>query len=135
MVVARSCRGINEHGQRCRAAPIHASDFCVFHDPEYAETLQEARRAGGQRRRREVTLAGAYSIEALDSIPSLYRLLEIVTFDALSLENSVARGRLILGAIAAGVKLVEVGGQEERIASLEAALGIRVVERDSGRRR
>jgi hypothetical protein len=133
MVATRSCKERNEEGKPCRAPPLHGSDFCVFHDPSFAETLQEARRAGGQRRRREGTLAAGYDVQGLDSMTALYRLLEIITFDALALENSVARGRLMLGVVTAGAKLLEVGDQEERLASVEAALGPRLVK-DTRRR-
>jgi len=50
-----------------------------------------------------------------------------VTFDALALENSVARGRLLLAAVLAGARLLEVGEMEERLVAVEAALGPRIV--------
>jgi len=130
MVVQQSCKARNEQGGACRAPVVHGSDFCVFHDPAFAESLQEARRAGGQRRRREGTLATAFDLYGLDSIGALYRVLEIITFDALSLENNVARGRLLLGVVSAGTKLLEVGEHEERLAALEAALGPRIVKKE-----
>ena len=130
-MLARTCKGKTDSGTPCRAAPIHASDFCVFHDPSFADTLQDARKAGGQRRRREVTLAAAYDLDGLDSIAALYRLLEIITFDAIAMDNSIARGRLLLGVVAAGVKLKEVGDHEDRLQAIEAALGPRLIKRSS----
>ena len=134
MVMARACKGTNEKGQPCRAAPMHGSDFCVFHDPRLAETLQEARRAGGQRRRREGTIAAAYELEGFDAVPSLYRVFEIVMFDALNLENNVARGRLLLAALGMGIKLLEVGDHEERLSAVEAALGPRLASQQPRKR-
>ena len=67
-------------------------------------------------------------------MPALRRLLEIVTFDGLALENSVARGRLLLAAILAGAKLLEVGEHEERLEAIEAALGPRIVKPEPRRR-
>ena len=96
--------------------------FCFWHSPEHAEEAEQARRLGGQRRRREKALEGAYELDGLDSVPSLRRVLEIVTSDALALENSVARGRLLIAVILAGAKLLEVGEHEERLAAIEAAL-------------
>ncbi len=128
-MMTRTCNGKTEGGTPCRAAPIHGSEFCVFHDPSFADTLQDARKAGGQRRRREVTLAAAYDLEGLDTIGALYRLLEIITFDAIAMENSIARGRLLLGVVAAGVKLKEVGDHEDRLQAIEAALGPRLVKK------
>ena len=99
MVTKRTCRGITKGGERCSAWPLHNSDFCFMHDPDHLEEAAEARRIGGQRRKRESTLLGAYEISGVGSVADLMRLLEVVMFDALSLENSVARGRLLLGVI------------------------------------
>jgi hypothetical protein len=84
------------------------------------------------RRKRESTLQGAYEIAGVSTLDDLLRLLEVVTFDALSLDNSVARGRLLLGVIQAGTKLIEVSEHEERLTAIEAALGPRLVKK--GRR-
>ena len=70
-MVSRTRKARNDRGEPCRAAPARESDFCVFHDPEYAEAVQKARRAGGQRRKREVTLATAFDVEGLSSVPDI----------------------------------------------------------------
>src|SRR3990170_2289721 len=95
MVVSRTCKARNDGGEPCRAAPLRESYFCVFHDPEYAETVQEARRVGGQRRKREVTLATAYDFEGLTSVPDIRRLVEVAAFDALGLDNNISRVRAL----------------------------------------
>ena len=59
-------------------------------------------------------------------------MLEIAVLDALGLENSVARSRVLISGVLAGAKLLEVGEMEERMAAVEAALGPRVV---AGKRR
>ncbi len=130
----RTCTFVKENGERCGATPMADVDFCFWHDPEHQQEAAEARRVGGQRRRREKALEGAYELDGLDSVRSLRRVLEIVTFDALALENSVARGRLLLAAILAGAKLLEVGEHEERLAAIEAALGSRFTSVQSKRR-
>ena len=53
-MVSRRCKQRNDKGEQCGAAPLRDGDFCLFHDPAHAETVQEARKAGGQRRKREV---------------------------------------------------------------------------------
>ena len=134
MVVSRTCKARNEKGEACRAAPLRESDFCVFHDPEYAETVQEARRVGGQRRKREVTLATAYDFEGLTSVPDIRRLVEVAAFDALGLDNNISRVRALGYLAQVAVTLLEKGELEERVAAVEAALGPRVVKADSRRR-
>ena len=81
MVGERTCRGIGNKGERCRAQPLRESDFCVFHDPEHADAVSEGRRLGGLRRRREGTLAAAYDFDGLTTVQALRRVLEIATLD------------------------------------------------------
>ena len=135
MVVEKACRGIGNKGERCRASRLPDSDYCVFHDPEHAEAIQEGRRRGGLRRRREGTLAAALNFEGLSTIEELQRLLEIVTMDALSLENSIARNRALVMIVLARARLLETGEQEERLAALEAALGPRFADASARQRR
>ena len=109
------------------------ADFCVFHDPEQQETVLAARSAGGQRRKREATLATAYDFEGLTSVPQIRRLVEVAAFDALSLDNSINRVRALAYLAQVASTLLEKGEQEERLAAIEAALGPRLVK-DNRRR-
>lgn len=59
----------------------------------------------------------------MGSIPNLQRLLEVAAYDALGLENSVARARVLTAIVTVAAKLLEVGELEERITSLEATIG------------
>jgi hypothetical protein len=103
--------------------------LCYWHDPAHAEEAAQARKLGGQRRRRESTLAGAYDVEGLATIPQIRRVVEIATFDALGLDNSVQRGRLLIAAALAAMKLVEVGELEDRLQRIEDVLGPRLEKR------
>jgi hypothetical protein len=101
---------------------MHESAFCFWHSPEHVEEAAKARSLGGQRRRRESTLAGAYEIEALDSVAGIRRVLEIVTFDALGMEAGTARLRVLIAAMQSATKLLETGELEQRVAELETIL-------------
>ncbi len=111
---------------------MHESQFCFWHSPDHAEEAKEARRLGGLRRRREKTIEGAYDIEGLETVPQIRRLLQIATTDALGLETSVARVRVLIALVVAAAKLLEVGELEDRLAAVEAALKPRLVK--AGRR-
>ena len=130
MVSRTKCKGITKGGERCLAPVLTDREFCYFHDPEHEAEAAEARRLGGLRRKRESTLQGAYEITGVGSLDDLLRILEVVTFDALSLDNSIARGRLLLGVVQMGTKLIEVGEHEERLAAIESALGPRLVRKE-----
>ena len=123
MVTLRTCKARKQDGSPCGSPPLQEGDFCYMHDPEHADEAAKARSLGGQRRRRESTLAGAYEIGPLDTVDGIRRVLEIVIFDGLGMEtNSVARGRLLIAGTQALTKLFEVGELADRVEALEAAL-------------
>lgn len=118
-MVGRRCAFALPRGL-CGAIPLRDGPYCFWHAPEKEEEAAEARRLGGLRRRREKTLAGAYEVSGLGSIVEIRRILEIATLDALGLDNSVARVRLLISAALAAAKLLETGELEARLAALEA---------------
>lgn len=128
----RRCEGIVEGGERCRAQPMRDVPFCFWHNPATAQDAAEARRMGGVRRRREGTVVGAYELDGLDDVAGLRRVLDIAVVDALSLENSVPRLRVLTTVVQVGARLLEVGEFEARLDSLETAMRSRLV---SGSRR
>lgn len=131
-MVRRACKAKKADGAPCRAAPLRNGDFCLLHDPEQAETVSEARRLGGQHRRREVLLNAVHDFEGLTSIPDVMRLLEIAVTDCLGVERGLNRAR-VLGYLAQqATKLLQVGEYEERLEALESVLGDRLPAR--GRR-
>jgi hypothetical protein len=106
---------------------MRESDFCVFHDPDHAEVVQEARRAGGQRRKREATLATAYDFQGLTTIPDIQRLVEVAAYDALGLDNSINRVRALGYLAQVAATLHEKGELAEKVRAIEAALGPRAL--------
>lgn len=119
--MARGCIHLLPDGRPCRAWPLRDGDRCFWHSPDREEEAAEARRLGGLRRRRERTVQGAYDFDGLASVATIRRLLEIATVDALGLDNSIARSRVLIAAALAAAKLLELGKIEERLARLEAA--------------
>ena len=118
----RFCAAQKEKGEPCQQAPLRESDFCFWHDPGHAKEAAEARRLGGLRRKREHTIAAAYLLEGLDSVAGLRRLLEIATVDVISVDQPIPRARVLIAAVSAGAKLLEVGDFNERLQKVEAAL-------------
>lgn len=95
MVRTRSCTHEHTDGRPCRAPPLKSGSHCYWHSPEKREELAEARRLGGLRRRKERAVAAAYDVGSLRSPADIQRVLEILLVDALSLDNTPARGRLL----------------------------------------
>ena len=126
MVGTRTCSFRKEKGESCRATPLRDANFCLWHDPDHTEEVAEARRLGGQRRRRERVVSGVFDFEGLGSIPQVRRLVEVAVLDTLGLENSVARNRTLAYLAQTAAKLLETGELEARLCALEAAVGPRV---------
>jgi hypothetical protein len=108
-------------GRACRAGPQRDRPYCFSHDPERVEDAREARRLGGLRRRREGTLSLAYDLRSLDTVEGIRRILEIAVTDGLSLDNGVARVRLLISAASAAGRLLETADLEARLCALEEA--------------
>ncbi len=134
MLNIRYCQGITAGGDRCKAPPRRESQFCIFHDPELADEMAEARKLGGYRRRRESTVSHAYDFDGLGSVAQIRRLLEVAAIDTLQMENSLQRSRTLAYLAQTATRLLEAGEMEERFAAIEAALGARMVRTIEARR-
>lgn len=118
----RGCTFRLADGRLCGATRRHSVPFCFLHDPESAEEAAEARRMGGVRRRRERTIVSAYEITGVLTTDEQVRLLEIAVFDALALDASTQRVRLLLDAVRTAVRVRDSAQLEGRISALEAAV-------------
>jgi hypothetical protein len=123
--MAKKCEFRKKDGERCKANAQAGKNFCVFHDPARAAEGQKARRAGGLRRSRP---AAVLSRETPD-----HPLRNTTEVSALLGEtiNQVRRGALdprvanCMGQLVSVLlRSLEQGPLEERMARLEAALGM-----------
>ena len=117
-LVGRTCTFELPDGQPCRATPLRDEPYCFWHSPDRAEEAAEARRLGGLRRRREKTITMVYELEGLSSVHGIRRVLDIAVADALGLENSVARARILIATAMAATRLLEVEGLNATQAAL-----------------
>lgn len=129
MVGRRHCTATTSDGRHCKAAPMVEGAFCFFHDQARAAEVAEARRLGGLRRRREKTITTIYDLEGLETYKGIRRVLGITLADALGLENSIGRARVLVSIATVAAKLVEPGEHEAMLDSLGASF------RDIGRQR
>ena len=126
MVMAKTCGKRKEDGSACEAHALRDGSFCFWHSPDHSEEAAEARRLGGQRRRRERVVSGVYDFEGLGSVASVRRLVEVAVVDTLGLENSVARNRALAYLAQTATGLLEKGELEERLAAIEALMAPRL---------
>ena len=133
MVISRTCKADNKDGASCGAAPLQDGDFCYMHSPEHAEEAAEARRHGGLRKRRERTLQVVYDVEGMETVPQLRRVLQIAVLEALGLENSPARVRVLLSSVMIGAKLLETGELADQLAAIKGVLEARLPARKARR--
>ncbi len=126
MLTGPTCSATRDDGEPCNARPLRDGSLCFMHSPDHVEEAADARRLGGQRRRRERVISDVYDFEGLATVSQIRRLVEVAAVDALGLENSVARART-LGALAqTATKLLEAGELENRLRLLEQALESRL---------
>lgn len=120
----RLCAHLLSNGQHCGSPPLRDGPFCLWHSPEHAKEVQESRKLGGMRRKREVLTSGAYEFQGLESVADIRRLLQIAVLDTLALENSISRNRTLAYLVMAALKALESGDMEARIAALEQAVQV-----------
>ena len=96
--------------------------YCFWHHPDKEAEAADARKLGGLRRRRERAIAGAYEFDGFGTVESILRIIDIATYDALGLENSIARSGVLIRAAGTALKVHEISELEARIALLESAV-------------
>lgn len=118
----KHCKALNQEGQPCQAPPITDEDLCFWHHPDYSAQVDQARRSGGTARAREYALRYIYQIETLDSHERILRLIDLATTELLSLENSVARDRALLGAASTAAGLLPLGKLADDLEKIRSVL-------------
>jgi hypothetical protein len=103
-------------------SPLADSDYCWAHDPANAEAAEEARRAGGSRRKRQGTIRVAYDVAGLGSVADIRRYAELAMDDTVSMDNGFQRNRLIFYGCQVASGLLKAGEFEERLKIVEAAV-------------
>jgi len=125
------CQFKKRKGKICSANAQVGKAFCVFHDPAMAAKVQKARQAGGvSRARRVAALAADTPDHPLGNTQDVSALLAVSI-------NQLRRGQLdprmanAIGYLSSVLlRSLEQGSHEERIAKLEAILGLVTISRD-----
>jgi hypothetical protein len=118
----RRCSHVGPNGRACRATPGRDALYCFVHNPEKQREAAEARRLGGLHRRRAKVLKDVNQVGGLTSADEIRRYLEVALTDGLALDNSVARGRLLIAGAMTATRLLETGELEARLTSIESKI-------------
>ena len=119
------CKAKTNSGQACRSQAIKDSHYCFIHDPASGAARAQARKRGGQRRR--VLHAGKPETipASARTIDDVLKVLDYALAEAMPLENSIQRGRLIVAIAGAFIEAIKTGELESRLAAIESALKAR----------
>jgi hypothetical protein len=135
LVASRACKATTNAGRQCAAPPLRDGDFCRLHDLDLAEVVQEARRLGGIRRKRETTLAVAYEFDGLRTIDDIQRFVEVAGYDAIGLDPSVNKVRAMGYIAQVAMSLLKEGELQDVVDAIEGVLIPRIAKPESRSRR
>jgi len=115
------CAALTGDGSPCEAQALKGGPYCFTHDPASGAARAQARKRGGQRRR--VGHAGdpSRTPPQVRSTADVLAVLDYTLAEALALENSIQRGRLLVALCSSFLETVKIGDVEGRILALEKA--------------
>ena len=117
------CSYITRRGNRCRAQPLAGESWCGLHHPDNQARVAAGRKVGGSRRKRPTTL-----LEDVDfgDLAGVRRVLELAAVDAIALDPSAQRCRVLVAAAEAAGRLLQTADYEARLAELEALIASQI---------
>lgn len=121
----RRCLEQTAAGMPCRAQPGADSNYCFMHDPEHKEEADDARRLGGQRRKREGTLRTVFGIDGFETPEGMRRVIEVAILENFALPNGVARNRAFAFLVTAWTRAYDFSAMEARLVEVERLLSAR----------
>ena len=116
------CSAQTENGRTCQARALRGGSLCFTHDPGSGEARAKARRLGGQRRRVGHAADPSKAPDHVRSLTDVLAVLDYSLAEALVLENSVQRGRLLVALCGSFVEAIKTGELERRLAAIESSL-------------
>ena len=118
------CRAKTNSGGACKAQAMKGG-YCFTHDPASGKARATARKLGGMRNRTAHGGNPEILPATVTTISEATRILDYALAEIIPMENSIARGRLLIALAAGYISAFQVGELENRIMSIEAALKAR----------
>ena len=108
--MAGTCKAQTKSGKPCGMTPL-PSGWCYSHDPALAEQRTAARVLGGQRRKRVAAPVDPSGID-ISTLTGIQRVLAAAIGDALRLDNSAQRARVVAALTSVALTALERAGRQ-----------------------
>lgn len=119
--MGQKCKATTTSGEPCGAWALAESEYCYTHDPARAAERAAARRRGGYNRTaaHSADYTGPREVRTLADV---LRVLDYALGEAVTLENGIQRGRLLVALAGEYTKALQVADLEARITVLEGRI-------------
>lgn len=123
-ISATRCKAKTKTGEDCGGYAQAGSEYCYTHDPSRASERAAARKLGGHNRQtpHSTPYSGPRQVRTLADV---LQVLDYILGEALQLENSINRGRLLVSIAAEFTNAIKTGEMENRLIALEEILKAR----------
>lgn len=115
------CTGENTKGEACKA---YAGDsgYCFMHDASRGRERATARRNGGLATKKPHNADTSLVPSNVRSIDDVVSILNYTLHESIVLDNSIARGRLLVSIAHGFIEAFKVGELEKRLEAVEMVL-------------
>ena len=118
-MTAKKCKAINQDGSPCNGF-AGADGYCFTHSPGKAKQRSAARKAGGRGRKTPHSNKNAPGV--IRDMPGVMLAIDYVWEEALILNNTLERGRLLVSIVGSYISAIEGGDFAKRLESLEESI-------------
>ena len=119
------CKQKTKGGLPCKMPAIAGGKYCFTHDPQSAGDRAKAHKAGGLRQRADHAGDPEKVPTSARTLAEAMQILDYTLAEAIPLENSIQRGRLLIALVAGYISAIQVGELEARLIALENTLSVR----------
>lgn len=120
----KQCNAENKRGERCKAF-ANESGVCFMHDATKGKERAIARRNGGLATKQPHYADASVLPSSVRNIASVLIVLDYALREAVGLDNSIQRGRLLVSIAHGYIEALKVGEMEQRLEAVELALKMR----------
>ncbi|HEY0428414.1 MAG TPA: hypothetical protein VGC76_11590 [Pyrinomonadaceae bacterium] len=120
----KQCSANSRNGERCRAY-ANGNGVCFTHDATKGKERALARRSGGLATKQPHYADATLIPASIRKIEDVYIILNYALIEAVGLDNSINRGRLLVSIAHGFIEALKVGEIEQRLESVEMILKLR----------